>query len=309
MPEISPTALILLIFAVLGLGALAVILYLKGFLYVRRDGPGLSSGKHNFKTVFGHKVYFTQEGKGDHILLIHGIGASHYVWRYLSPELAKNFTVTAVDLLGFGLSDKPETFTYDLDSQCEVLLELMNQLGITKTIVIGSSMGGTIALRLTQLRPDLITKVVVLSPAADPRITFFDLNKLAFLSSVVRPLVTERLIKQIMNRVYSERKNISDETIRIYLEPYSNNKNAIDSFIKSFKLLRDPKVFEQLDAIKHPVLIMWGLRDKIIPIKFAKKIQSKIPNSILETHPTAGHHIQEDDPEWLIEKVLEFFRV
>lgn len=309
LSEFSPIALIISAFVLLGLGFLVTILYLKGFLYKRIEGPGLSSGKHNFTTIQGHKIYYTQEGSGENILFIHGIGASHYVWRYLSPKLSSEYRVTAVDLLGFGLSDKPETFKYDLDSQCDILLELLKKLDIKKTIIVGSSMGGSIALRLAQLKPDIFHKVVAISPAADPRITFFDLNRLSFLSPVVKPLVTERFIKQIMKRVYSDRKNINDETIQIYTEPYINNKNAIDSFTKSFVLLRDPRVFEQLEAMEVPVLLVWGQRDRIIPVKFAKKIHSRIPNSLLEIHPTAGHHVQEDDPDWLISKMMEFLKV
>lgn len=307
--EFSLTALMTVAITLIAIGSLICILYLRGFLYKKGDGPGLSAGKHNYKSIFGHKVYFTQEGEGEHVLLLHGIGASHYVWRFITPKLAEKFTVTAVDLLGFGLSDKPTTFKYDLDSQCEMVLELLKELGIKKTTVIGSSMGGTIALRLAQVQPDLFEKVIVLSPAADPKITFFDLNRISFLSPVVKPLVTERFIKQIMKRVYSEQKHINEESIRIYTEPYISNEGAVDSFVKSFSLLRDPRVFEQLDGIKNPVLIMWGQRDRIIPFKFAQKIQNKIPKSLLEVHKTAGHHVQEDDPDWVLSRILFFMNV
>lgn len=307
--EFSLTALMTIAITLIAIGTLLGILYLRGFLYKKSDGPGLSAGKHNYKSIFGHKVYFTQEGTGDHILLLHGIGASHYVWRFISPKLSEKHTVTAVDLLGFGLSDKPNTFKYDLDSQCEMIFELLKELGIKKTTIIGSSMGGTIALRLVQIQPDLFNKVIVLSPAADPKITFFDLNRISFLSPVVKPLVTERFIKQIMKRVYSEHKHINEESIRIYTEPYINNEGAVDSFVKSFSLLRDPRVYEQLDGIKNPVLILWGQKDRIIPFKFAKKIQFKIPESHLEIHKTAGHHVQEDDPDWVLSKIFSFLNV
>lgn len=307
--DVSLTALMTIAITLVAMGSLICILYLRGFLYQKTDGPGLSAGKHNYQTIFGHKIYYTQEGSGEHVLLLHGIGASHYVWRFLTPKLAEKNLVTAVDLLGFGLSDKPAGFKYDLDSQCDTILELLKTLDIKKTTIIGSSMGGTIALRLAQIAPELFTKVIVLSPAADPRITFFDLNRISFLSPVVKPLVTERFVKQIMKRVYSDQKNISDETIRIYTEPFASGDGAVDSFVKSFSLLRDPRVFEQLEGIKNPVLILWGKKDRIISSKFAQKIQKKIPNSTLEIHPTAGHHVQEDDPDWALSKIFSFLNV
>lgn len=307
--EFSLTALMTVAITLIAVGSLICILYLRGLFYKKSDSPGLSSGKHNYKSILGHQVYFTQEGKGEDILLLHGIGASHYVWRFITPKLAENYKVTAVDLLGFGLSDKPNTFKYDLDSQCEMVLELLKQLGIKKTAVIGSSMGGTIALRLAQITSDLFSKIVVLSPAADPKITFFDLNRISFLSPVVKPLVTERFIKQIMKRVYSEQKHVNEETVRIYTEPYISSEGAIDSFVKSFSLLRDPRVFEQLGIIKNPVLIIWGQKDRIISFKFAHRIQNKIPQALLEIHETAGHHVQEDDPDWVLSKIFPFLKI
>ena len=302
-------SLIALLFLLVFASGIALFFWFKSNKTLPEPSRTLSSGKHNYKTIFGHKIYYTQEGNGDHVLMIHGIGASHYVWRFLTPKLSKKFTVTALDLLGFGLSDKPQDFKYDLDSQCEIILKLVNELEIKKCILIGSSMGGTIALRLTQMHPEIFVRTIALSPAADPRITFFDLNRISFLSPVVKPLVTEKFVKQIMKRVYAEKSLVTDENIKIYTEPYSNDKGAIDSFVKSFSLLRDPRVFEQLSIIKTPVLILWGEKDKIIPLKFAKKIQSKISKSELYTHPKAGHHVQEDDPQWVLNRIFSFLKV
>ncbi len=270
--------------------------------------PTKESSKNNYLNVFGHKIFYTQTGAGSHVLLIHGIGASHYVWRFVVPLLAENFTVTTIDLLGFGRSEKPTTFNYDLDSQCDTIIEVLKQLGIKKSYVVGSSMGGTIAFRLAQLHPDIFPKVATLSPAADPKIAFVDLNKLLFLSPLVRPLVTEQLVKQIMKRIYSNPSLITPESLKVYSEPFATQTGGVESFAKSFKLLRDPRVYQQLDEIKVPALILWGANDKIIPVKFAEKIVAKLPEATLEVHSTAGHHIQEEDPEWAYEKILGFLK-
>jgi pimeloyl-ACP methyl ester carboxylesterase len=294
-----------IVLSIIGWGS--VILYLRGFLYKKTEGPGLAElTKQNYRTIFGHQVFYSQEGQGEHILLLHGIGASHYVWRFIVPQLAKDHTVTAVDLLGFGLSDKPNTFKYDLDSQCEVILQLVKELKIEKCTLIGSSMGGTISLRLVQMHPEIFQKIVVLSPAADPKIVLFDLNRVSFLSPMVMPLVTERFVKQILRMVYSERRFITDENIKIYSDPYSNNPSAIESFVKSFSLLKDPRVLEELELIKNPVLILWGRKDRIVSSKLAPRLQSKILNSTLEIHETGGHHIQEEDPDWVLSKIISF---
>jgi pimeloyl-ACP methyl ester carboxylesterase len=78
------------------------------------------------------------------------------------------------------------------------------------------------------------------------------------------------------------------------------------AFAKSFSLLRDNRVFQNLDKIQQPVLILWGEKDKIIPFKFAKKISTRIKNMIFYSHPQAGHHPHEDEPLWTAEKISQF---
>src|SRR5690606_17917398 len=139
-----------------------------------------------------------------------------------------------------------------------------------------------------QTHPEIFRKVATLSPAADPKIAFLDLNKLLFLSPIVRPLVTEQLVKQIMKRVYSEPSLITPEALKVYSEPFAGESGSVESFVKSFKLLRDPRVYQHLEEIKVPTLILWGKNDKIISFKFAEKIKSKLSNSRLEAHKSAG---------------------
>lgn len=309
--ELSLIALITLVAVSAVVGVIIWLFYEKKYLERLEIGetiPLSTELKSHLKNIFGYNIYFTQQGAGEHVILLHGLGASSYVWRFLTPRLAEDHRVTAIDLLGFGASDKPDTFKYDLDSQCDVIIELLKQLEIDSCAIVGSSMGGTIALRLAQMRPDMFHKIIVLSPAADPRVTFFDLNRISFLSPVVKPLVTEKFVKQIMKRVYSEQHLITDENIKIYAEPYASHKGGVDSFVKSFSLLRDPRVYEHLDSIKCPVLILWGQKDRIIPFKFAERIKNKIPHSILEVHKTAGHHVQEDNPEWVLSKIIPFLK-
>lgn len=255
--------------------------------------------------VYGHKVRYIQEGIGPHLLLIHGIGASVYVWRRLIPLLNKNFTVTAIDLLGFGLSDKPVEFKYDLDSQCDVILELLKKLKIDNCYIAGSSMGGAIALRLAQISPRKFPKVIALAPAADPKIAFFDLKNFGFLSPIIQPMITDRFIKQIMKRVIYNKELITEESLHHYASPY-RSREAVVAFTKSFSLLRDQRIYNDLEKVQQPVLVLWGEKDKIIPFKYAKKISMKLKNMSFYAHPKSGHHPHEDEPVWTAEKISAF---
>ncbi len=257
------------------------------------------------QSVFGHNIRYVQEGTGPHLILIHGIGASVFVWRRLIPLLSKHYTVTAFDLLGFGLSDKPLTFKYDLDSQCEAIEEFLNQLKIPQCFLAGSSMGGAIALRLAQVNPNRYQKVVTLSPLADPKIAFLDLKRFGFLSPIVQPLLTERFIEQVLKRVLSNRELINKESLQHYTQPYKQ-REALIAFTKSFSLLRDKRIYTELSNVQQPVLVLWGEKDKIIPIKYSQRITLQLKNMIFYSHPQSGHHPHEDEPQWTSEKITQF---
>jgi pimeloyl-ACP methyl ester carboxylesterase len=300
---------LLVVLFVISVAYVTYKLYLAGKTGI--GAPLLKDGE--FCEIQGHRMHFIQKssgqkGSGEDVLFIHGLGASHFVWRFLLSQLSQYFKVTAIDLIGFGKSDKPNTFAYDLDSQCQIILEFMDKMDIQKCVLVGSSMGGMIALRLAQTHPERFPRLVAISPAYDPQITFFDLNRFQFLSPMVGPFISERVIQQIMTRVYTDKSLINKETIQAFSQPYNNNPLAIESFVKSFRLLRDPRVFQELPQIKVPTLILWGDKDKVISSKFASKIKKSMPFAEVLIHPTAGHHAHEDAPDWAFENILRFLR-
>ena len=102
----------------------------------------------HFIEVDGATIHYQEFGERTNptLLLIHGYTASTYVWHTVAPMLAmQHFHVIAVDLVGFGYSDKPAWFDYTIASQARVIERLMNRLGIGKATVIGSSYGGAVA--------------------------------------------------------------------------------------------------------------------------------------------------------------------
>ena len=93
-------------------------------------------------------LHYKETGRGDPILLLHGLGASSYAWRYVTPELAKNHRVIALDLKGFGLSDKPKDDKYSLFDQAELVDQFIQKHKLRRLTLVGHSFGGGIALAL-----------------------------------------------------------------------------------------------------------------------------------------------------------------
>lgn len=252
----------------------------------------------------GIEIHYVQEGKGKDILLLHGIGASIYTWRLLTPLLAKRFRVTVVDLPGFGKSTKNPRGDHGLEAQTNILLNFLDQLKIEKVHLVGSSMGGAIALWFAKHHPDRVSAVTVLAPATHPKL--LPLNVTIF-AKILHPssnlLLTRTLFKQILKRVVSRHELINDEVVDEYLKPYLENGSAIQTFIRATAVLSDKRLPDALKGITTPVLILYGEKDQMVPKKVILELQKRLPHATLITHPSAGHHPHEDDPEWVVSQI------
>ena len=100
-------------------------------------------------------------------MLIHGFAASSYSWRKVVPELAEDFRVVALDLNGFGLSDRPADFdSYTRDGQVELVLRAMDALGIETAHFVGHSYGGALTMAMAATYPERMRSMVLVDAAA-----------------------------------------------------------------------------------------------------------------------------------------------
>ena len=116
---------------------------------------------HHMATVNGIQIHYVMGGKGDPIVLLHGYPQSWYEWRHVMPALAKNYTVIAPDLRGFGDSSKPMT-GYDGKTIAEDIYQLMTQLGFNKIFLAAHDVGSQPAFSYTVEHPDNVTKLVIM---------------------------------------------------------------------------------------------------------------------------------------------------
>ncbi len=259
-------------------------------------------------TVNGVHIYYTQMGRGPHLVLFHGLSASIYSWRFLMPMLSRHYTVTALDIPGFGSSSKDPHRKYDLDEQTQIITDFLNEIKVKQAILIGSSMGGTIALWLSKMAPKRFSKVIALAPATNPSIVRYNYYKLAKtpLPKIQHFLLSPFIIKVAMKRAMANHHLITSESINAYLRPYISDKNSMTCFFKSTKLVKDPRLPHKLKDISSRVHILYGEKDKVIPRFVMEELVSIIPNVTLKTHSEAGHHIMEDIPHWTYDQIMNF---
>lgn len=254
----------------------------------------------------GERIHYVQAGTGPHLVFLHGIGASLFVWRFLIPFFTDRYTVTAIDLPGFGRSHKNTRADYGLDAQRTRLLEILDALGIETCALVGSSMGGAIALWMAHADPRRFPRVAVLAPATNPTVIPLRTSRLLGYAPYAHRVVNRHTMRWIYSQVVARRDLVVHETIDAYLEPFLDEGVSARSFLSALRLLGDRRMPECFAGLTSDVLIIGGARDRLVQSRSLLRLQEILPHAKSVIHPTAGHHMMEDDPQWTAEQLLAF---
>lgn len=258
--------------------------------------------QEQFVTVSGNKIRYLESGKSDdYIVLIHGLGASAERWEFVIPEFSKHHKVIVPDLIGFGHSDKP-LVDYTTDFFSDFLGNFLQKLGIKRTHIIGSSLGGQITAEFTSKNQDLIENLVLVSPSG------------------IMKHSTPALDAYIMAALYPNLE-VAQNAFEMMAGPTRViNQKIIEDFVKRMKLPNAKMAFmstllglknadlitKSLQKISAPSLIIWGEDDPVIPVKYADDFVSSIPDCRFYMMDNCGHTPYVDDPERFSKLVLDF---
>lgn len=298
--------------ATLGLAAIALALGSCGLSAGdASDGPYARLGPIEAPV----KLYYEEAGNGPPLLLIHGFGASTYTWRHIAPQLAETHRVIAVDLKGFGQSDKPFDSRYSVFDQAELLTELIEEKDLRNLTLVGHSFGGGVALVLAleanQRLKGRIAKLVLLDSIAYPQQipVFFRLLDVPLVSQIgvrmVPPLVQTRVALRI---AYFDDSKIDPEEVETYAAPLKTaaGKHAIIHSARQIMPDGIAELSERYKTIELPTLILWCDHDRIVPLEVGLKLRRTLPNSTLRLVEDCGHMPQEEQPASTLELLKGF---
>ena len=251
------------------------------------------------------ECHYTDEGNGDVVVLIHGLGDSFKIYDGFAQELAKSYRVLRVDLPAFGLSEVPRT-SLKMEDLSEFYRNFMScfvaHLEIQDFHLFGNSLGGWVAWDWTAHNNDKVKTLCLLASAG------FEMDKVKTnITKGVLELIPHSLLKKGMP-FYFARMN-ANETIynkdKITPKHLRNNylminKKGTLNFM--FKLLTGSFIPEIHDVseLKVPTLIVWGENDRIIPVSHAERFHQAIHNSKLVIYPKCGHYPQIEYAQQLI---------
>lgn len=257
--------------------------------------------------VGGLSTRYLTGGTGPPLVLLHGVGDNALDWQWVIPELASTHCVYAPDLPGSGGSAKPAT-DYSPAYFARFVAEFLDALGVSRTAVVGNSLGGLVGLHLALSHPERVTALcLVASAGLGPEASFAlrSLNLPGYGRLTVswgkrRPGAAQRAAGRA-GLIFARLRRVSREWLK---EQYRLAKlpgflEAQLAATRSQVGLRGQReiLLDRLPHLRLPTLIVWGTRDRVLPHSQAQAAVARLPESYLELIPDCGHLPQVEHPE------------
>jgi pimeloyl-ACP methyl ester carboxylesterase len=278
----------------------------------------LTDPDSRFVEVNGVDVHYKAFGQGEPtFILLHGFGASLFSWREVTAPLAEFGTVIAYDRPAFGLTERPMEWEgespYSQVSQVELVVGLMDALGVERAILVGNSAGGTITMLTALEYPLRVQSLILVDPAVyagggaptwiRPLLRTPQMNHLG-------PLVARQLQSrgtEIIKTAWHDPSKITPEVLQGYQKPL-----RVEHWDKALWELTlassESQLAERLTEFNLPVLVITGDDDRIVPTEQSIRLADEIPNAELVVIEQCGHLPHEEQPDKFMQAVTEFIK-
>lgn len=242
------------------------------------------------------------------VVMIHGSLGSLHMWEGWARELAPRLRLITVDLPGHGLTGAWPRDEYTIEAYTDFIEVLVDTLHLDRFVLIGHSMGGAVAWSFAATRPDRVSHLVLVDPAGYPRQGEaplpMRLARMPVVGDVGIYFKPERLVRRSLEEVYADPAMVTPDRIKRYseLQRFPGNREATLQRARTQEPL-DPTPLKRLDV---PTLILWGAKDRWVPVSDAFRFQNAIKGAKLEIFQNLGHNPMEEDPKATAAAVAAF---
>jgi pimeloyl-ACP methyl ester carboxylesterase len=267
-------------------------------------------------TLHGYEVAYRGAGKGPVLLLLHGIAGSSETWAPAMELLQRDYTVLAPDFLGHGRSAKP-LGDYSLGNHAAGMRDFLQVLGIERATIIGQSFGGGVAMQFAYQFPERCERLVLVDAGGLGREVSWMLRLTTLpAAEYVLPMVFSAPMRNMGDSVagFLRDRGIRHARAEEMWRSFTSLTEPANrqAFIRTMRAVLDPggQSVSAMDrlylASNMPTLIVWGDKDRIIPVVHAHRAHEAIPNSRLAIMEGVGHYPHVEDPVRFVEILVDF---
>ena len=252
-----------------------------------------------------NRVRYFEEGEGETVLFIHGIGQAMYTFRKNVHALSQYCHVVTVDLLGHGLSDKPD-IDYSIDDFSSMIYDFTQAMALENITLLGFSTGAVIALDVAQKHPELAKRLILLSPGGVTRTYPATVKFLTVpvISDIIFTFFSTKTVKKVLTQAYFDPTMVSRDLVRHYYKVLSNREN-LDSAMTALSNWNDTEIADRMSEIQMPTYIFWGEEDTWHPLSMLDLYEEALPEVLSYTLADCGHILHEERSDEFNKKLIE----
>lgn len=252
--------------------------------------------RSRYAQVGDYRIHYYVGGRGRPLVLVHGLGGSAENWARMMPGLTSRRRVYALDLLGFGRSDRPDVY-YSINLQTELLACFLASLGLNYVDLGGWSMGGWVALNFALNHPGMVRRIFVVNSAG----MSFNLH---FAATLFQPKTVEAG-QELLNLLTPQARLIPRFVTRDLVREMQPSRPVVMRTMHS--MMAGSELLDgKLGRLQAPVLIVWGKQDALIPLACGEEMHRQIPNSILAIFDGCGHLLPAESTSRLLPEAIRF---
>jgi pimeloyl-ACP methyl ester carboxylesterase len=262
----------------------------------------------------GMTLTYRELGSGAPVLLLHGWPTSSYLWRNVMPAIAEHNSVIAVDLPGFGGSDKPVGVRYSFDFYARAIDGLLAKLEMDRIGLVVHDLGAPIGLHWMVGNRDRVSRLAFLNVLVYPD---FGPEVIEFVKTLAHPDTREKLVgteglTQLTRDGLADKSKATDELLAAVLGPFrdASAKEALALAGTGLGPEGFQPIVAMLPTLDLPVRIIYGERDELLTdiADTVAHLAKDLPQAEITALPHCGHFLQEDDPEQVGRLLAEFFK-
>ncbi len=254
--------------------------------------------------VDGVTLHYIEKGSGPAIVMIHGFGGQTFSFRYQLQEFSRDHRCVAIDLKGFGYSERPEGGDYSLEEQARLVLRAMDALGIDAAVLIGHSMGGEVVARAAAMAPERVEKLILVAAPTGYPIWLAPRTPIA---KALMPAFAKLARRNARRNLFYDPNSVDLNNI---LDEYSKPGQINGSLNTIWEMWGDVRRQPKLDhsKITMPVLILWAEKERVLLFdkRVLKWLRKRLPGAEVVTAPRTGHMLLEEQPKAANEELRVF---
>lgn len=223
------------------------------------------------------------------VVLVHGFASALDVWDGVVPALARTHRVVALDLAGFGWSDRPEG-DYSPAAQARLVLGLLDRRGVGRASIVAHSWGSSVALAATMQAPERIARIVLYDAFVyeDEVPTFSRWSRAGGVGEVLFGLFYTERVEERLAAAYHDHAFVTEKLVDDVKAAFER-PGTVAAALATVRGQRFAEVEGRYRSIAKPTLVLWGREDRITPLRHGERLVRDLPDARLVVYPRCGH--------------------